>query len=215
VEFVFLEELAAAFDPSHPDEGRVTVSGMEHFVKLRDDYKPAVIFTAHLANWEILAVVAAKFGLKMVLPFCALHNIRLGDHVLAQRSALMGDLVGNSRGAALQIAAAMESGSHLGMLVDQRLARGLSVPFCGRTTLANPLAARFARRYHCPVHGARAIRLPGDRLHLELTPPIAMLRDDDGSIDVVAATKSMNAFVEVWVREHPEQWFWLHDRWKI
>ena len=69
VEFLFLEEIAAAFDPAKPDEGPVTVSGIDAFVKLRDDGKPAVIFAAHLANWEVLGVVAAKFGLKTVLPY--------------------------------------------------------------------------------------------------------------------------------------------------
>ena len=61
--FVFLEELAAEFDPQRPDAGKVTVEGAEQFAKLRDDDKPAVIFSAHLANWEILGVVAAKYGL--------------------------------------------------------------------------------------------------------------------------------------------------------
>jgi KDO2-lipid IV(A) lauroyltransferase len=64
------------------------------------------------------------------------------------------------------------------------------------------------------VHGARAIRLPGGRLHLELTGPIALPRDSEGLIDVAAATAAINAIVEGWVREHPDQWFWLHNRWK-
>ena len=64
------------------------------------------------------------------------------------------------------------------------------------------------------MHGARAIRMPGGRLHLELTPPIKLPRDAEGLIDVVAATAVMTRIVEGWVREHPDQWFWLHDRWK-
>ncbi len=126
----------------------------------------------------------------------------------------MGTLIPNSRGAAFEIAAAMERGEHLGMLVDQRLARGPTVPFFGRPARTNPLAAKFARQFDCPVHGARAIRLPGGRLHLELTPAVEMPRDADGQIDVVAATAKITAVMEGWVREHPEQWFWLHDRWR-
>jgi KDO2-lipid IV(A) lauroyltransferase len=64
------------------------------------------------------------------------------------------------------------------------------------------------------VHGARAIRLTGDRLHLELTGPIELPRDADGLVDVIKATAQINRIVENWVREHPDQWFWLHDRWK-
>ena len=135
--------------------------------------------------------------------------------MLAEREALMGTLIPNSRGASFEIAAAMERGEHLGMLVDQRLASGPRVPFFGRPAATNPLAAKFARQFDCPVHGARAIRLPDGRLHLELTPPVEMPRDADGRIDVAAATARITEVVEGWVREHPEQWFWLHDRWRL
>ena len=214
-EFVFLEELAAEFDPQRPDAGKVTVEGAEQFAKLRDDDKPAVIFSAHLANWEILGVVAAKYGLDLVIPYHAPANIYVADDVLERRSALMGRLVRDRRGAAFEIAAAMDGGAHLGLLVDQRLNRALSLPFLGRPAWTNPLAAKLARQFDCPVHGARAIRLPGGRLHLELTPEIAMPRDDDGLIDVGAAMTRINEIVAQWVREYPEQWLWLHDRWLL
>jgi Kdo2-lipid IVA lauroyltransferase/acyltransferase len=214
VEFIFLEELAAGFDPARPDEGRVTVSGIDQFVALRDDGKPGIIIVPHLANWEILAVVARKFGLKTVIPFRAPANIRVAGEVLARREALMGTLVENSRGAAFRIAAALDQGAHLGMLVDQKLGGGIDVPFFGRPALTNPLAAKLARQYDCPVHGARAIRRPDGGLHLELTGPIGLPRDNGGQIEVFGATAVFNDIVEDWVREHPDQWFWLHDRWK-
>jgi KDO2-lipid IV(A) lauroyltransferase len=213
VEFLFLEEMTAPFDPARPDEGPITVSGIDQFVKLRDDGRTAVIFTAHTANWEVLGAIATKFGLKTVLPYRAPSNAHFGEEMLAEREALMGTLVPNSRGAAFEIATAMEAGAHLGMLVDQRLVSGIRVPFFGHPAPTNPLAARFARQFDCPVHGARAIRLPGGRLHLELTPEVAMPRDAEGLIDIDAATAKITSVVEGWVREHPEQWLWLHDRW--
>ena len=194
VEFLFLEEMTAPFDPARPDEGPITVTGIDQFVALRDDGRTAVIFTAHLANWEVLGVIATKFGLKTVLPYRAPSNAHFAEDVLAEREALMGTLVPNSRGAAFEIATAMEAGAHLGMLVDQKLFGGPRVPFFGHPAPTNPLAARFARQFDCPVHGARAIRLPGGRLHLELTPPVEMPRDADGLVDVEAATAKITAW---------------------
>ena len=213
VEFLFLEEMTAPFDPARPDEGPITVTGIDRFVKLRDDGRTAVIFTAHTANWEVLGVIATKFGLKTVLPYRAPSNADFAEDLLAEREALMGTLVPNSRGAAFEIATAMEAGAHLGMLVDQKLFGGVRVPFFGNPAPTNPLAARFARQFDCPVHGARAVRLPDGRLHLELTPEVEMPRDAEGLIDIDAATAKITAVVEGWVREHPEQWLWLHDRW--
>ena len=213
-EFVFLDEVAQSFDADDLDGGGITVSGIEQFIALRDDGKPAIIVAAHLANWEVLGVIAAKYGLETVMPYRAPGNLHVAKDVLQQREALMGRLVPNRRGAALTIALALEQGAHLGMLVDQRLGSGLDVPFFGRPAQTNPLAARFARQFDCPVHGARAIRLPDGRLHLELTPELDMPRDAEGRIDVARATARITEVVEGWVREHPEQYFWLHDRWK-
>jgi Kdo2-lipid IVA lauroyltransferase/acyltransferase len=214
VEFVFLEELAGGFDPARPGDGRITVDGIDRFVQLRDDGKPAIIIAAHLANWEVLGVVAHKYGLESVLPFRAPGNFHLAEDVMATRERLMGTLVDSGRGASFQIAGALDRGAHLGMLVDQRIGSGINAPFFGRPALTNTMPARLARQYDCPVHGARAIRLPGGRLRLELTPEISLPRDAEGLVDVEAATIRINEIVEAWVREYPDQWFWLHDRWR-
>jgi KDO2-lipid IV(A) lauroyltransferase len=77
------------------------------------------------------------------------------------------------------------------------------------------LLARLARRFDgCPVHGARAIRLPGGRFRLEITEEIALPRNEAGRVDVEAATALVNRIVEGWVREHPGQWLWMHRRWR-
>jgi KDO2-lipid IV(A) lauroyltransferase len=187
---------------------------VEHFVNLRDDGRPAVIFGAHIANWELVAVAGHVNGLKSVIPFRAIRNAEVAEGVYAQRNRLMGHLVLSGRGALFEITAAMEAGEHLGMLVDQRLSEGIFVPFFGRPALTNPLPARFARWFECPVHGARAIRKLDGRLHIELTPPIDLPRDRHGRVDVKEATVLMTRIVEGWVREHPDQYFWPHDRWK-
>ncbi|MCX5513519.1 lipid A biosynthesis lauroyl acyltransferase [Kaistia algarum] len=213
VEYVFLDQLVD-FDPERPGEGRIDVKGIEYFESLRDDGKPAIIFSAHLANWEILAVVAAKFGLPLVSLFRAPRNNRIAEDLLDERARLMGRLVSSSRGATFEVGASLDRGEHLGILTDQHHSAGPRVPFFGRPVAANPLVARLARHYDCPVHGARSIRLPNGRFRVELTPPLDMPRDLEGLIDVTAGTAAVMAVVEGWVREHPDQWLWLHNRWR-
>jgi KDO2-lipid IV(A) lauroyltransferase len=88
------------------------------------------------------------------------------------------------------------------------------VPFFGRPAATSTLFAKLAREYDCPVHGVRTIRLPGDRFRIELTPAIDLPRDAEGLIDVMAATEKINSIIEGWIREHPDQWLWQHDRWR-
>ncbi|MCX5495093.1 lipid A biosynthesis lauroyl acyltransferase [Kaistia dalseonensis] len=212
-EYVHLDQLVD-IDPEHLDRCRTEVVGLEYFLSLRDDGKPGIVFSAHLANWEILAVVAARFGLPVVALFRAPTNNVIAQDLIRRREELMGKLIASGRGATFEVAAALDRGEHLGILTDQHHGSGPRVPFFGRMVAANPLVARLARQYDCPVHGARTIRLPDGRFRVELTPPLDMPRDAEGLVDVTAGTAAVMAVVEGWVREHPEQWLWLHNRWR-
>jgi KDO2-lipid IV(A) lauroyltransferase len=130
------------------------------------------------------------------------------------RSQTMGGLEAARQGAAFAMQGVLERGGHLGMLIDQHFTRGVLVNFMGRPALTNPILGKFARRFDCPVHGVRVIRLPDHRFRLQLTPPLDLPRDRDGEIDVQGAMQAMTAVVEGWVREHPEQWLWMHRRWR-
>jgi KDO2-lipid IV(A) lauroyltransferase len=213
-EYIHLDAIAGR-EPVLDGEGDLTIRGAEHFFALRDDGKPGIIFAAHLANWELLAVAAARYGLPVTAIFRPPANLMIGEDILRRRRAMMGGLVANARGATFELMAALERGEHLGILVDQAKAHGgLAVPFFGRPAPTNPLVARLARAVDCPVHGARTVRLPGGRFVIEVTPPLDLPRDAEGRIDVYGATAMIASVVEGWVREHPEQWLWLHDRWR-
>ena len=100
------------------------------------------------------------------------------------------------------------------MLVDQYNVQGVDVTFFGRRTKANPLIARLARHVDCPIHGVRIVRLPGDQFRADLTEAITPARDPAGTIDVAGTMQIITDIVEGWVREHPEQWLWVHRRWR-
>lgn len=204
------------FDPANPEAGRITASArtVALYEQLRDDGRPAIVFSAHLANWELPAIAAAKHGIESAVLYRTPNSPAVAKEILRLRQDSMGTLVAAGMSAPFKLARALERGQHIGMLVDQRFGRGPIVTFLGRPAFANPLLAQLARRFDCPVHGARAIRLPGGRFRLELTEEIALPRDAKGLIDVDAATRAMNGVIAGWVREHPGQWLWMHRRWR-
>jgi KDO2-lipid IV(A) lauroyltransferase len=116
--------------------------------------------------------------------------------------------------APFQLAEALQRGSHVAMLVDQYTTRGVPVTFFGRRTRANDLIARLARNIECPIHGIRVVRHPGNRFQLKVTEAIDVPRDAEGKVDVERTMQVITDVVEGWVREHPEQWLWLHRRWR-
>jgi KDO2-lipid IV(A) lauroyltransferase len=100
------------------------------------------------------------------------------------------------------------------MLVDQYYSRGVDVTFFGRRTKANPLLARLARHFDCPFYGLRVVRLPNHRFRAELTEQVQPVRDADGKVDIAGTTQAIMSVIEGWIREYPEQWLWLHRRWR-
>jgi KDO2-lipid IV(A) lauroyltransferase len=200
-------------DNPRPD-GRVEVSGIEHFIALRDDGEPGIIFSAHLANWELPAIIATRYGLQVTAVFRPPNEPAARRLVEEIRRETMGGLEASRPGAAFALRKVMDDGGHVGMLIDQHFSRGVPVPFLGRPAVTNPVLAMLARQFDCPVHGVRVIRLPGHRFRLELTPPLDLPRDPDGRINVAGATAAMTEVVASWVREYPEQWLWMHRRWR-
>lgn len=201
------------FDPK-PD-GRVEVVGIEHFIALRDDGRPGIVFSAHLGNWELPAICASRYDLDTTAIFREPNDPAVARAVHEVRSRTMGNLQAARQGAAFVMASVLEKGGHLGMLIDQHFTRGVTVPFMCRPALTNPILGKFARRFDCPVHGVRVIRLAGYRFRIELTPPLDLPRDQDGNVDPAGAMAAMTAVVEDWVREYPEQWLWMHRRWRV
>ena len=211
--------LGALFDYDHdnPDAGRIEIpeESIARFMALREDGKPAILFAAHLANWELPAVAAKAYGMPSAALYRTPNNRAIARDIVRMRADVMGELIPAGVSAPVRMMEALDAGQHLGMLVDQRFGRGPKIRFLGRTATANPLLARLARRFDCPIHGARSIRLPGNRFRLELTPAVTLPRNARGQVDIDAATQHVNDIVEGWIREYPGQWLWQHRRWRM
>jgi KDO2-lipid IV(A) lauroyltransferase len=215
-EFAHIDRLkiTASLDPSEGDV-LFTPEDFARFEQLRLDQKPALVFAAHLANWELPALVAAHYGLDTAVLYRRPNIAAVNDAVVALRRGSMGRLIPTGLDAPLKLMRALQAGGHVAMLVDQYYVNGVDVTFFGRPCKANPFVAWLARNLECPIHGTRVVRLP-DRHHfrVDLTEAIEPVRDRDGRIDVAGTMQAITSVIEGWIREHPEQWLWVHRRWR-
>jgi Kdo2-lipid IVA lauroyltransferase/acyltransferase len=205
------------YDADHPEKpSRIEFSprSKELFDALRDDGKPAIFFACHIGNWELPALGAVAHGLDCAILFRRPNSEAADRAIERTRAVKMGTLIPAGRDAPFKLGQALQNGQHVAMLVDQWFTNGVDVTFFGRKTKANPTLARLVRQVECPIHGVRIIRLPNHRFRAELSEEVKPVRDASGQIDIQGTMQAVTDVVEGWVREYPDQWLWLHRRWR-
>ena len=197
------------YDP----EGRVEVSGFEYVDLLRDDGRGGIFFSGHIANWEILSLGATQRGVPLDRVYREANN-RLVEWLYQHgRAAVEGALIPKGPAGARVLLRSLEDNRHIAMMVDQKMNDGIPVPFFGRDVMTAPALAELALRYDCPVVPARVERLKGAHFRLLVYPPLELVKTGDRQADVAANMAQVNAILEQWIRDTPEQWLWLHNRW--
>lgn len=203
-------------DPANPGAGRIVLDDDDAriWAGIQRANRPTLGFSMHIANWELTAIAIPKHGFKSLIPYRRTRNEALTDELVRMRVKAGCEPLPAGRTMVSDIRSRFVPGVILGMLIDQYYAHGIEVTMFGRPTRLNPLFARLARIYQCPIYGSRMIRLPDRRLRYQIVGPIAPARDERGHVDVQATMQILATIMEGWIREHPEQWLWLHRIWR-
>jgi len=214
-EFVHLDEMRVVEPESDSANAIILEPEMLERCRRLIQSKATLSFLCHTANWEMSGVVAKQLGANSALLYRRPNIAAISDAVIKLRAGVMGPMIPTGLDAPVRLARLLQEGVHVGMLVDQHFTKGVDVIFFGRRCKANPLIAMLARQLECPIFGLRIVRLPDrHRFRGEIVGPIEPTRDATGRIDVRATMQTITTIIEGWVRECPEQWLWLHRRWR-
>ena len=190
---------------------RVEIRGLDHVERAITDGRRMILFSAHLANWEIAALAATQYGIDIAQIYRSANN-PLVDAIIRRCRGAHGEFI-PKEAVGRRAVAALRRGAHLAILVDQKLNEGIPVGFFGRPAMTAPTLAVLALRYRCDVLPARVERLAGAHFRLTIGPRLALPDSGNRNADVATLMAAVNATLEGWIRERPEQWFWLHRRW--
>jgi Kdo2-lipid IVA lauroyltransferase/acyltransferase len=196
------------FEPGGP----VAASGKQHIDRAVAAGRRVILFTGHLGNWEVAALAAGQLGIEVAQIYRAANN-PLIDRMIARFRGTATEFLPKGAAGSRRALATLRRGAHLGLLVDQKLNDGIPVPFFGRPAMTAPALALLALHFDCAVVPARVERLGGARFRLTIYPPLPLPRSGDRAADVASLMADVNRTLEGWIRERPEQWFWLHQRW--
>jgi KDO2-lipid IV(A) lauroyltransferase len=169
--------------------------------------------TGHFGAWELGARFWPAQGFRTAVVARRIKNPLVDAWVTGIRSS-GGVRVIPAREAVRESVRWLKQGNLLGILIDHRVTEGgLKIDFFGRPAFTTALPAILALRYGVPVHPVHSWR-EKDKVKVHIAPAMDFsdLKSRDESI--TEAVSRMNKVVESWVRERPEAWLWIHNRWK-
>lgn len=196
-----------------PGQGEIQVVGAEKFIEQQDQVRGCLFFGGHLANWELMYLVAAKLDRPVHVVYRAANNPLIDGWLSQVRKGVSLSALAKGRTAARGILTALKQGDAVGMLVDQKMNDGIAVPFFGRPAMTAPALAELALRQDLAITPMRCERLAGAAFRVTFLDPLSHSETGDHAADVMALMSLVNNMLEDWIRARPEQWLWLHNRW--
>jgi Kdo2-lipid IVA lauroyltransferase/acyltransferase len=194
----------------------VVHDGLEYYLEGLRRGRGVIFMTAHFGAWELSSFAHSVYGYPLKFIVRPIDNPKV-DALISEYRTLGGNVPIQRRSAARDIIRALRQNEAVGILFDQNTTRaeGVFVDFFGIPAATTTAIATFALRTGAAV-------LPGfliweERLgkhRLQFDPPVKLIETGDLAHDVAANTRLFNQILEKYVRKYPEQWLWIHRRWK-
>jgi len=205
--------------PSYTRENTKTyirTEGLEHYLAAEALGHGVLVLTAHLGAWELSSFYHSLMGHPMGMVIRRLDNRRLDEFVNSIR-CMHGNDVLHKDDFARGLLHAMHAGGTVGILMDTNMTppQGEFVKFFGITACTASGLARVALKTGAAVLPGFMLWEPREKKYvLHFGPQLHFARNGEGEKDVLAATQQCNDVLESWIRRYPDQWLWIHRRWK-
>ncbi len=194
----------------------VVYDGFENFEEGLRRGKGVIFLTAHFGAWELSSFAHSIYGHPMKFVVREIDNPRVEQLISSYRTRA-GNAPVSRRNAGKDILKALRNNETVGILMDQNTVReeGVFVDFMGIPAATTPAVATFALRTGAAVIPGFLIWDEATQKHrLRFDPPLELIQTGDRTTDVIENTRRFNQVLEGYVRRHPEQWLWIHRRWK-
>ncbi|MHA1599734.1 MAG: LpxL/LpxP family acyltransferase [Alphaproteobacteria bacterium] len=205
----------------YPHLGRITAVDSDHIELVNvaavwaphDGPTASIQVSAHLANWEIVPIAAARIGVNVTVVVREPNNPYVRPLLDRLRGVAGGTRAYKGAGGARQAVRVLRDNGALGLLFDQKMNTGIALPFFGVEAMTLAMPAYLALRFRCPLIPIRVVRLGPARFRIEAYPPLVLPETADRHVAAAQIMAELNGILEGWIRERPEQWLWLHRRW--
>ena len=183
--------------------------------KIKNSKEGELIFTAHFGNWEIFSRIFEYLNVPASAIYRSLNNQYVDEMILKYRERnKMTELIPKGANGIMKLVRSLKEGRKIFMLVDQRLSNGLNVKFLNNDAKTTDSVAIFALKYNYKVYSAVVFRRSFSSFFDVKIEEFDVINTGNLKEDIEATTVKINEKVEEWIKLKPEQWFWVHNRWK-
>ena len=191
----------------------IKIEGIENLLLPLKKNRNCLFFSAHLGNWELTSHPLIESGYKISFIYRSPNNKKVDKLLRKIRLNYGVDLIRKgSVGAKKCIKLLKEEKGNIGMLIDQKMNDGVETIFFGYKTMTASAIAKFSIKYKCPIIPSVCKRNDNINFVIKYLPEISYEKVKELGTET-KVMNLLNNYVESWIKESPEQWIWIHNRW--
>ena len=198
---------------SYKGKPRFSIIGKQYIDDLKNSGKGALLFSAHIANWEIAPLITSRYNLETTSIYRHANN-PINDKMIQWLRKGICQYAPKGPKGAKEIFKALRNKKCAAVLADQKLNEGKSINFLGHPAKTATAIAEFSIKLSLPIIPIHVVRVEGPTFQYIIEKPIKLPnRNLSHEEKVLFILNSINEKMGEWILQNPEQWLWIHNRW--
>jgi len=210
-EYVFLKD----FKFNRTNFNHMKINGVSYLDEIKKNNETAIFYSAHFANFELMAMELDKFGIKCAAIYRPLNNFFLNPLMEYLRMKyICPNQIPKGRMGMREIISKVKDNYSIALMVDQRVSEGPRTLFFNKPAHTTTIPAQLALKYDCKLVPISLERKDGPNFEMSIHEPYKIQRTGNDEEDVKNITVKINQIIEKMIIKNPKQWIWSHNRWK-
>ena len=210
-EYIFLKD----FKLNRTIFDHMKINGTEYLEDIKKNNETVIFYSAHIANFELMAMELDKYGIKCAAIYRPLNNFFLNplmEHL--RMKYICPNQIPKGRSGMREVINKFKNGHSIALMVDQRVGEGPRINFFNRPAQTTTIPAQLALRYNCKLVPISLKRLEGATFEMTVHQPYKIEKTENTELDTQTITLKINNIIEKMIIKNPTQWLWSHNRWK-
>jgi len=210
-EYVFLKD----FKFNRTNFNHMKIYGANRLDEIKKNNEPAIFYSGHFANFELMAMELEKSGIKCAAIYRPLNNFFLNPIMEYLRMKyICPNQIPKGRMSMREIIGKVKDGYSIALMVDQRVSEGPRTLFFNKPAHTTTIPAQLALKYNCKLVPISLERKEGPNFEMTIHEPYKIKKTGNDEDDIKDITIKINQTLEKMIIKNPSQWIWSHNRWK-